>query len=419
MLEHHKKTTLAFVATFLALTMLSIPLVTTASSADPPAPPPMIIDSGTTGTLTWELDDTGTLTISGVGPMPDYATGTSAPPWKNYRESIVHVVLDDTVTCIGDYAFYHGTNWTYQSLIDVYAPGIERIGEHAFDMSSVEFISIPSYTEMKDRYGGPAFYTFRDATNLTTLIVTASDGNSSALLGFEIATAPQTPTTMIIDTSDIVDLTLTPPDPYKTLILTASATGTVGGLLYAVDAMTELIGNDRSDLTYEPQTVNSLPAWVATQGLITTLFVVEGTITDADTSEPLSDVIVYYTVNSILPQTAITDTYGEYTITASEGSEIEIIDVALQDFNLTTDLLGPYFMDQNFVGQDYEMEAAAAVTDPENEENGHNLIMLAMLIVGFLLLAFIAFVAYKYAGAAVAVIVGVVTIALLWITKVI
>jgi len=60
--------------------------------------------------LTWELNEDGTLTISGTGAMYDFAEGKA--PWRNYRERIQSVVIDAGVTSIGQNAFYGCTNLT-------------------------------------------------------------------------------------------------------------------------------------------------------------------------------------------------------------------------------------------------------------------------------------------------------------------
>jgi len=63
---------------------------------------------GTTGPLTWQLTGTApnyTLTISGVGEMPDYYD-IATIPWAAYRESITIVVVESGVTSIGSYAFF-------------------------------------------------------------------------------------------------------------------------------------------------------------------------------------------------------------------------------------------------------------------------------------------------------------------------
>ena len=45
------------------------------------------VKSGTCGTnLTWTLDDTGTLTISGTGYMRNY--DDDDPPWYDYTDSV-------------------------------------------------------------------------------------------------------------------------------------------------------------------------------------------------------------------------------------------------------------------------------------------------------------------------------------------
>lgn len=54
--------------------------------------------------LTWTLDETGTLTISGTGAMTDYTSNADAP-WYESRNSITEVVIEDGVAAIGDYAF--------------------------------------------------------------------------------------------------------------------------------------------------------------------------------------------------------------------------------------------------------------------------------------------------------------------------
>ena len=75
------------------------------------------IASGTCGAdgdnLTWVLDDTGTLTISGTGEMKTFYN-----PWNSYSQQITTVVIDAGVTSIGSSAFsntaYYNNdvNWT-------------------------------------------------------------------------------------------------------------------------------------------------------------------------------------------------------------------------------------------------------------------------------------------------------------------
>ncbi len=65
--------------------------------------------SGTFGeNLTWSLDNSGRLTISGTGDIPDFAW--NGAPWYACRDSIVSIEIQDGVTGIGSYlAFDYGS----------------------------------------------------------------------------------------------------------------------------------------------------------------------------------------------------------------------------------------------------------------------------------------------------------------------
>jgi len=98
--------------------------------------------SGTTGTLEWCLKD-GTLTISGVGAMPDYFydQGWPPPPWYQYKESINTIVLEVGVTSISSNAFSD-----HNFLISVTIPNsVKTIGGAAFSScTSLTSITIPN-----------------------------------------------------------------------------------------------------------------------------------------------------------------------------------------------------------------------------------------------------------------------------------
>ncbi len=53
--------------------------------------------------LTWTLDDAGTLTVSGSGAMEEWEIGSA--PWYSCRNSVKHIVVQDTVTSISSGAF--------------------------------------------------------------------------------------------------------------------------------------------------------------------------------------------------------------------------------------------------------------------------------------------------------------------------
>lgn len=86
--------------------------------------------SGTCGdNLTWTLDSSGTLTISGTGDMYDYAydfeTNSRTSPWADYRSMIRSIKIGSGVTGIGAWAF-EDTNITSLTI-----PGnVKSIGEY-------------------------------------------------------------------------------------------------------------------------------------------------------------------------------------------------------------------------------------------------------------------------------------------------
>lgn len=76
---------------------------------------------------TWSFDDTnGTLTISGTGAMYDY-TAENMPEYSRFAKKIKKIeIVSDTLTGIGDYAFYN------MSVNDMFIPEtVTEIGEKA------------------------------------------------------------------------------------------------------------------------------------------------------------------------------------------------------------------------------------------------------------------------------------------------
>ena len=99
------------------------------------------VSSGSCGdNLTWELDAEGTLTISGTGDMWDY-TWQEKTPWASSYSSIKEVILKNSVTSIGEYAFSDCS-----SLTSVTIPNsVTSIGEYAFSgCSSLTSVTIPN-----------------------------------------------------------------------------------------------------------------------------------------------------------------------------------------------------------------------------------------------------------------------------------
>ena len=143
---------------------------------------PTIIASGNCGkagsNVTWTLDSTGLLTISGEGEMKDYersydyASGkyiTNAP-WRNQVKS---ATIQDSVTSIGGSAFYGCAGLTSVTI----GNSVTSIGGYAFrGCSSLTSVTIPnSVTSI----GGSAFYGRTGLTSVTIPDSVTSIGGSA------------------------------------------------------------------------------------------------------------------------------------------------------------------------------------------------------------------------------------------------
>lgn len=73
------------------------------------------IASGKAGSMDWVISDEGILTVSGNGAIPDYSIVSDAP-WRTYRNSVRHIVLEEGITTIGSYAFRDMQYYTSASL---------------------------------------------------------------------------------------------------------------------------------------------------------------------------------------------------------------------------------------------------------------------------------------------------------------
>ena len=101
--------------------------------------------------VSWVLDDSGTLTISGTGSMANYSSSSSAP-WNDNASDINRVIVGNGVTSIGNYAFASCGNLTSITIPN----GVTSIGEDAFNnCKSITGIILP---ESVQSIGSWAFY---------------------------------------------------------------------------------------------------------------------------------------------------------------------------------------------------------------------------------------------------------------------
>ena len=109
-----------------------------------------IIDSGTCGEkVTWTLDDTGLLIISGEGEMEDYEWNMDSPFCGN--TNVKSVVIEDGVMSIGDYLFENCVRLTEITIPN----SVTSIGESAFSScDNLENIVLPDSIVV---IGGSAF----------------------------------------------------------------------------------------------------------------------------------------------------------------------------------------------------------------------------------------------------------------------
>ena len=135
----------------------------------PAAASAKVLDSGTCGSnVRWALTDDGTLTISGTGPMRYFymgpCEGYNGPdaPWymRGSYAAITKVVIENGVTSIGGYAFYHCPNLTKVTIPE----SVTSIDQNAFEgCPKLSHITIPeSITKIDTK-------AFADCAGLTSI----------------------------------------------------------------------------------------------------------------------------------------------------------------------------------------------------------------------------------------------------------
>lgn len=124
--------------------------------------------------ISWVIDNSKTLTVSGTGVIPNYTT-MKAAPWLIYRNDITSVVVAEGITEVGNYAFYQLFDVTTATLPST----VTNIGGNAFascrKLQEVELKSVPNVNTAN---------TFKDCSALTTIWCPCDD-NAYYLADFE------------------------------------------------------------------------------------------------------------------------------------------------------------------------------------------------------------------------------------------
>lgn len=110
-------------------------------------------------TLTWSLDDEGTLTISGEGYMYSY-TDTEPAPWASYAADIKKVVIGDDIISVGAYAFAGCT--ALESVVFT-------AGYHPY-VPATEFVEGTAYKLMSFNNMGTIYADWLSSGSLTTVV---------------------------------------------------------------------------------------------------------------------------------------------------------------------------------------------------------------------------------------------------------
>ena len=130
----------AVLLTALILTAMLITMPVTAAAAEAPAE----AVGARTGQCKWYLDSDGTLTIRGQGAMADYNSYYSPAPWGT---DIKKVIIEDGVINIGNFAFAGCYRLSGVSIPN----SVTTIGDYAFYQTNLSSIVIPeSVTHIDD-----------------------------------------------------------------------------------------------------------------------------------------------------------------------------------------------------------------------------------------------------------------------------
>lgn len=116
--------------------------------------------------VTYRLLGNGTMTIEGIGVIPNY-TKTEVKPWDDFANRIKKVIIDDGVTAIGNYTFNNCENLTSVEISDT----VTKINKYAFP-NTISFSKI----NYKGTFNEWNLISNDENSNTKYVIITYSDG---------------------------------------------------------------------------------------------------------------------------------------------------------------------------------------------------------------------------------------------------
>ena len=286
-----------FLAILLTLVMLIGMMPVTALAADK--------TSGKCGdNATWSYDTaSGTLTINGTGPMND--TNAYYMPWRDYREDMKTLVIEDGITRIGAKCFT-GCGFTEVSIPD----SVTEIGASAFDScANMKEIDLPDITVIEP-------YTFLNCASLQSItipdtVTTISQGSLAQCKAMTVMNIPAS-----VETIDL----------YQTLWDQLSMTA------YNVDPDNENYSSDENGFLYNKERTEliKVPAMYAGE------YVMPDTITSVDGG-------AFLNCSKLTSITANANIQYDYQLSVYECPALESIWVSEANPNFSNDSKGALF----------------------------------------------------------------------------
>ena len=135
-----------------------------------------VVANGTVGsaaTVEWVVYSNGLLEIKGSGVVPSFSSSTSKlAPWAAYASSITQIIVRDTITSIGAFAFYNLNNVTSITLPFVGNSRTTTTGSSSAFGYIFGYHTNGSSTYCYHQYSGSDYYSFYVPASLKTVTIT-------------------------------------------------------------------------------------------------------------------------------------------------------------------------------------------------------------------------------------------------------